>query len=159
MTQAMESTVRYIHTFTELSWPGSWRGQWDTFILRLSYHNPGRGEDSEIHSYSHWAIMTRAVERTVRYIHPPTELSWLTRPFPSWNFPYYDQTDSLDNAISKCSSVLLHVVGYNHAAVFCCRCCQRHDVCYGEQSRLPGCHGRYFVGSYNFDKRTLACSE
>ena len=57
--------------------------QWDTFILPLSYHNPGHREDtvrhihsptelwwhtertdSEIHSFSHWAIMTWAMEWT-----------------------------------------------------------------------------------------------
>ena len=33
--------------------------------------------DSEIHSFSHWAIMTRAWRgQAVRYIHSPTELSW-----------------------------------------------------------------------------------
>jgi len=35
--------------------------------------------DSEINSFSYWAIMTWAMKRTVRYIYSPIELSWLTR--------------------------------------------------------------------------------
>ena len=89
LTRAMERTVRCVqslsyhdpghgedsemHSVTELSWPGPRRGQWDAF--------------------SHWAIMTRAMGRTVRCIqslsyhdpahgedsdmHSVTELSWI----------------------------------------------------------------------------------
>jgi len=32
--------------------------QWDSFILPLCYHDPGHGEDSEIYSFSHRAIIT-----------------------------------------------------------------------------------------------------
>jgi len=73
-------TVRYIHSPTELSWPGPGEdSQWDLFILPLSYHDLGlERTDSEIHSFSHWAIMAWAWRgQTVRYIHSPTELSWL----------------------------------------------------------------------------------
>ena len=45
-------TVRFIHSPTELSWPGPWERT-----------------DCEIHSFSHWAIMTRATERTDSEIH------------------------------------------------------------------------------------------
>jgi len=40
-------TVRYIHSPTELSWPGPRKGQLDTLILPLSYHDPGHGEDRQ----------------------------------------------------------------------------------------------------------------
>jgi len=72
-------TVIYIHSLTELSWPGPGEDRrLYTFILPLSYHDPGLGRTaSDIHSFSHWAIMTRARgEQTVIYIHSPTELSW-----------------------------------------------------------------------------------
>ena len=52
--------------------PRNWtREQWDTFILylSLSYHDPDHREDSEIHSFSHWVIMTRATEGTASEIH------------------------------------------------------------------------------------------
>jgi len=82
--------------------PGHGEGrQWDTAILTLIYimNQATERTASEIHSFSHWAIITRAMERTeseiqpfshwsiswteqrkgqtVRYIHSPTELSWL----------------------------------------------------------------------------------
>jgi len=40
--------ARYIHSPTELSWPGHGEDrQWDLFILPLSYHDPGHGEDRQ----------------------------------------------------------------------------------------------------------------
>jgi len=82
-------TVRFIRSLTELSQlsyhdPGHWEDrQWATFILSLSYHDPGQERtDSELHSLSHWAIMTLATERTDSEIHSfshwaiTTELSW-----------------------------------------------------------------------------------
>jgi len=72
-------TVRYIHSPTELSWPGPWWGQWDTFILPLSYHNPGHREDRQWDTFilplSYHDPGPRR-RQTVRYIHSPTELSW-----------------------------------------------------------------------------------
>ena len=42
-------TARYIHSPTELSWPGHREGrQWDTFILPLSYHGEDRQWDTFI---------------------------------------------------------------------------------------------------------------
>ena len=68
--------VGYIHSPIELSWP--WPGedrQWATFILPLSYHDPGHGEDRQWDSfvlslsYHNWAIMTRVTDRTDSEIH------------------------------------------------------------------------------------------
>jgi len=81
MTRATGSTDSEIHSFSHwLPWPGHGEDrQWDTFILSLSYHDSGMERtDSEIHASSHWAIVTRAWRgQTVRYIHSPTEQSWL----------------------------------------------------------------------------------
>jgi len=75
--------------------PGPQRGQTTRYNHSSNNHDPGREEDSEIFSFSHWAIMTRATERTdgeihsfshwaimtratgriVRFFHSPTELS------------------------------------------------------------------------------------
>jgi len=65
-------TVRYIHFSTELSWLGLWRAQTVRYIhssTELSWTRSMERTDSEIHSFSHWAIMTWDTERTDSEIH------------------------------------------------------------------------------------------
>jgi len=51
----------------------------NTVILPPSYHDSGHGEDSEIHSFFHWAIITRAMERPHSEIHSFPYWSIMTR--------------------------------------------------------------------------------
>ena len=47
-----QRTVRYIHSLTELSWPGPGRGQQrDALILRLGYHDPGHRVNTQWDSF------------------------------------------------------------------------------------------------------------
>jgi len=64
-------TVRFIHSPTELSWPGPRREQAVGYIhspTELSWPRPWGGQ-TEIHSFSHRAIMTPALGRTDRETH------------------------------------------------------------------------------------------
>ena len=60
--------------------PGHWENrQWDTFILPLSYHDPGPWAGQTVRYIHPPTELSRPGPRrgqTVRYIHSPTELSW-----------------------------------------------------------------------------------
>jgi len=100
--------MRYIHSPAELSWPGHGEDrQWDTFILPPSYHDPAMERtDSEIHSFSHWAIMTRAMERTDSERHSFSHWAAMT------DYPSYPVIPAKSN-----DTCIFHVVVHSEYSV------------------------------------------
>jgi len=78
--------------------PAGYRGdrKWTSFVLPLSYHDPGMERtDSEIHSFSHWAIMTRATGRTDSEIHSFSHWAIMTRPQRGQTVPFFNSLTEL----------------------------------------------------------------